>query len=69
MHRKNYEAMAKVILNTLNEVERSNTGTPQVDTLATVAVRMAAVFAADNPAFQHNRFMDACGFPQPQEAA
>lgn len=58
MHRKDYEAFARVIRATRDECADEEGIVPLV------AVKMAAVFAADNQHFQHDRFMVACGFPK-----
>lgn len=57
MTRKHYQAIAKTIHSNL---ERSTTG--EAYRLHTLALELAVVFANENPRFDRDRFMLACGF-------
>jgi hypothetical protein len=57
MTRKDYIAIAEAIrLTTEDEYGRDSTG------LAFCASRIAHVMAADNPRFDRDKFLKACGF-------
>ena len=73
MSRKDYLALAAVIANELQEL-RAGTSSSHTkhckDLLVTVAYGMCEVFEQDNPNFDEDRFMGACGFnylPPPHE--
>lgn len=51
--RQHYKAIAGII--------ESNRGDGVEHTLDQVASELADYFAKDNPRFDHNKFMDACG--------
>lgn len=61
MSRKDYEQIAGAIR---REVEAWGTMTSEQERLMAkaIAVRLAGVFAFDNPRFDRARFMRACGF-------
>lgn len=57
MTKKDFEAIAQLIRPTAdpdNPVE--------VEVIRNLAERMAAMFARENPRFDRNKFMQACGF-------
>ena len=73
MSRKDYLALAAVIANELQDIRETKTTSsthPCKFTLLMVAYAMCEVFAQDNPNFDEDRFMGACGFnylPPPHE--
>ena len=70
MSRKDYLAFAKIIANQLQELREQGALRVHGDILLTIAWEMAEVFDADNPNFDEDRFMGACGFnyiPPPHE--
>ena len=70
MSRKDYLAFAKIIANQLQELREQGAPRAHADILIAIAWEMAEVFDADNPNFDEDRFMGACGFnyiPPPHE--
>ena len=73
MSRKDYLALAAVIADELQDIRETKTTSithPCKFTLLTIAYGMCEVFAQDNPNFDEDRFMGACGFnyiPPPHE--
>jgi len=70
MSRKDYLAFAKIIATQLQELREQGALRVHGDILLTIAWEMAEVFDADNPNFDEDRFMGACGFnyiPPPHE--
>ena len=57
MTRKDYELVSDVI----QTLQRSADPTGQVP-LSKVTGELAAAFSEDNPRFNHNKFVKACGF-------
>ena len=70
MSRNDYLAFAKIIATQLQELREQGALRVHGDILLTIAWEMAEVFDADNPNFDEDRFMGACGFnyiPPPHE--
>jgi hypothetical protein len=70
MSRKDYLAFAKIIADELQELREQGALRAHGDILLSLAWAMAEVFGADNPNFDEDRFMGACGFnyiPPPHE--
>ena len=60
--RQHYVAIAEEIDNCLAEVEEATDGNEKaIDAVATMAKRLATMFKNDNPQFDKNRFLSACG--------
>lgn len=57
MTKKHFEAIARV----LNAEQSDKTGEAR-DALRDVAIRLAAQFNMDNPRFDRDKFLTACGF-------
>jgi hypothetical protein len=65
MSRKDYELIAACIHRSrmVKSLERDNKHRLQaIDGIKLVAIDLASTFAADNPNFDRERFMAACGF-------
>ena len=67
MSKKDYEALAKVIACEMQELrERHAVRNPSrracMELLVTIAYGMSESFEQDNPRFDEDRFMGACGF-------
>lgn len=60
-----YQVIAQEIMNvvTLAHQEHGETGWPKLDASKDIADRLAYVFTQDNPNFNKNLFLKACGFP------
>lgn len=62
MPRKHYRETAVSIA---DAVSRANGNKVAKATAYTIADRLAFMFKSDNPRFDRNQFMDACGFGDP----
>ena len=70
MSRKDYLAFAKIIADELQEIRENGAVGTHGNIMLSLAWGMAEVFDADNPNFDEDRFMGACGFnyiPPPHE--
>ena len=56
--KKHYIAIANEFAELLKDLEGSNTA---INAIVRLADRLACIFKADNPAFDRDRFMQACG--------
>jgi hypothetical protein len=56
--KKHYIAIAREIAELLKDMEGSNTA---INAIALLASRLACIFKDDNPAFDRERFLRACG--------
>jgi hypothetical protein len=56
--KKHYVAVAREIAELLKDLEGSNTA---ITAIALLASRLACIFKDDNPAFDRERFLQACG--------
>jgi hypothetical protein len=61
MSRKDYVAVAAVIASEVLQLRRVG-NLDAVDTVYTMTKVMADVFGSDNPRFDRDRFLAACGF-------
>lgn len=60
MSKKHYEAIAAIIASTYRNAALYNDA-GRLETLETTAARLADYFATDNPRFDRERFLAACG--------
>lgn len=60
MTKKHYEAIADVLRNCV-EAEKNMCNGVCTDKLAYIAEHLAEYFASDNPRFNRERFLKACG--------
>ena len=56
--KKHYVAIAREIAELLKDLEGSNAA---INAIALLTLRLACVFKDDNPAFDRERFLRACG--------
>ena len=56
--KKHYIAIAREIAELLKDLEGSNAA---INAVALLASRLACIFKDDNPAFDRERFLQACG--------
>jgi hypothetical protein len=56
--KKHYVAIAREIAELLKDLEGSNAA---INAVVLLASRLACIFKADNPAFDRERFLRACG--------
>lgn len=67
MTKKHYEAIAAIIKSTYtnaklyNGINYRDTAHERCETLETTSIRLADFFAQDNPKFDRERFLEACG--------
>lgn len=72
MTKKHYEAIASVIASTYKNAKLytapnyKNTARERCESIEVIAVRLADYFASDNPKFDRQRFLAACGIEQSQ---
>jgi hypothetical protein len=59
--KKHYVAIAREIAELLKDLEGSNAA---INAIALLASRLACIFKDDNPAFDRERFLRACGVTQ-----
>lgn len=68
MTRKDYKALASALQDARRGYGDINTGivqaSPEVEGVTTAAHKIAYVLAADNPKFNVERFLEACGIPE-----
>jgi len=60
MTRKHYAAIAKVIARSVG----NSTEMRERTAIASIVVGLADAFATDNPRFDRDKFLTACGFPK-----
>lgn len=62
MSKKDYEAVAKAVRSS-----RAHQWGDTVNAVDDVAVRLSVAFKADNPRFDVDRFLEACGVSNPRK--